>query len=225
MQQTRAFAPGNVSCVFKIIRDDDPTRMHSLGMGFTVQEGVTATVERSDRVETWFNDQRFDFLTVRAALSQITTQPVKVRLQTELPLSGGFGLSGASALAACFATNRLLELGLSREQLGMAAHVAEVRNLTGLGDVGGQFNGGCMVKLKAGEPLAAISLPVPEQDVYYRYFSPILTKEVIGSPEQAALINAAADRALSRLAELCESGESHFQLISRPPELSPKTAS
>ena len=184
--------------------------MHSLGMGFTVREGVTATVQRAGHLQTIFNSEAFPFSTVIAALAQITDEPLRVDLHTELPLSGGFGLSGASALAACFAANELLELGLSRHELGMAAHVAEVRNLTGLGDVGGQFNGGCMVKLKSGEPLAALQLPVPEQDVYYRYFSPILTKEVIGSPEQAALINAAADRALTRLSDLRDAGEAQF---------------
>ena len=36
MAQARAFAPGNISCVFKIVADPDPARMHSLGMGFTL---------------------------------------------------------------------------------------------------------------------------------------------------------------------------------------------
>ena len=108
MQLSRAFAPGNVSCVFKIIRDDDPHHMHSLGMGFTVREGVIASVEPSREFTTIFNGERFDFATVRTAVQQITDVPVKIELLTELPLSGGFGLSGASALAAVFATNRLL---------------------------------------------------------------------------------------------------------------------
>ena len=92
----------------------------------------------------------------------------------------------------------------------MAAHVAEVQNLTGLGDVGGQFNGGCLAKFQVGQPLAAVGLPVPEQDVYYRYFSPILTKEIIGDPHHAQLINRAADRALETLVELRTTGESSF---------------
>jgi pantoate kinase len=92
----------------------------------------------------------------------------------------------------------------------MVAHVAEVENLTGLGDVAGQFTGGCLVKLVRGEPLAAISLPVPEQVVHYRYFSPINTKDIIGSPEQRERINAAADAALRDLGRLKDEGESEF---------------
>ena len=125
-------------------------------------------------------------------------------------MSGGFGLSGASSLATAFAINELLGLGRSENALGMVAHVAEVENLTGLGDVAGQFNGGCLVKLVRGDPLAAVSLPVPEQVVHYRYFSPIDTKSVIGNPEQRQRINKAADAALGALTRLKDRGESEF---------------
>ena len=39
MDRVSAFAPGNISGVFKIIYHEDATQMHSLGTGFTVKEG------------------------------------------------------------------------------------------------------------------------------------------------------------------------------------------
>ena len=205
-----AFAPGNVSGVFKIVRDDDPRRMHSLGMGFTVSHGVTAAVSEAPAVEIAFNGEVFDFATVRNVVEALSGRPVKVRLESALPLSGGFGLSGASALATAYALNARFELGLDERALGMAAHVAEVKNLTGLGDVCGQFHGGCLAKLVPGDPLAAVALPVSEQAVFYRYFSPIRTHEIIGDPEHAARINAAADAALVDLGGLADQGVSAF---------------
>lgn len=184
--------------------------MHSLGMGFTVAEGVTVTVSESARSETLFNAAEIDFPTVRTVIAKLTDVPLRVEILSALPLSGGFGLSGASSLATAFAVNALLGLGNSEEELGMRAHVAEVENLTGLGDVGGQFHGGCLVKLRGGDPLGAIPLAVPEQVVYYRYFSPIHTKEVIGHPEQRRRINAAADTALEELTRLKNANESEF---------------
>lgn len=210
MTTAKAFAPGNVSCVFKIVPHDDPAKMHSLGMGFTVSEGVTAVVTRADETRVTFNGESFEFPTVRSVVGALTTSPVDVTLASELPLSGGFGLSGASALATAFAVNELLELEHTEAELGLVAHVAEVKNLTGLGDVGGQFHGGCLVKLVTGDPLGAIPLPVPEQPVYYRYFSPIHTKEIIGHPERRERINAAADEALATLARLKSARESDF---------------
>ena len=205
-----AFAPGNVSGVFKIVRDDDPRRMHSLGMGFTVSHGVTAEVTDARATQVAFNGEVFDFPTVRHVVDSLASDPVRVRLESELPLSGGFGLSGASALATAFAVNAAFELGLDDHAIGMAAHVAEVTNLTGLGDVCGQFRGGCLAKFVPGDPLASVPLPVPEQPVFYRYFSPIMTREIIGDPGHAARINAAADAALADLGKLADQQVSAF---------------
>ena len=205
-----AFAPGNVSGVFKIVRDDDPRRMHSLGMGFTVSHGVTATVREAPMTEVAFNGQVFDFATVRGVATMLSGRPVRIELESVLPLSGGFGLSGASALATAYALDAAFELGLDERTLGMTAHVAEVTNLTGLGDVCGQFRGGCLAKLVPGDPLAAMALPVAEQRVYYRYFSPISTREIIGDSRQAARINTAADSALADIGKLADRGVAVF---------------
>lgn len=209
-----AFAPGNVSGVFKIVRDDDPRRMHSLGMGFTVSQGVTATVTEAPATdpvtEVAFNGEIFDFPTVRHVVETLARRPVKVTLESPLPLSGGFGLSGASALATAYALNAGLGLGLDEHAVGMFAHVAEVTHLTGLGDVCGQFHGGCLAKTVPGDPLAAVALPVAEPAVFYRYFSPIRTREIIGDPGHAARINAAADGALAEIDRLASAGVADF---------------
>ena len=205
-----AFAPGNVSGIFRIVRDDDPRRMHSLGMGFTVSHGVRATVREAPRTEVSFNGEVFEFATVRHVAEALSSRPVRISLESELPLSGGFGLSGASALATAFALDAAFGLGLDERTLGMTAHVAEVTNLTGLGDVCGQFRGGCLAKLVPGDPLAAIALPVAEQTVYWRYFSPIRTREIIGDLRRAARINAAADSALADVGRLADRGVTAF---------------
>jgi len=202
MAQARAFAPGNISCVFKIVADPDPARMHSLGMGFTVSDGVVAAVRRADRTRISFNDEEIEFPTVASALRKLTSQPFEVEIESPLQLSGGFGLSGASALASLWAVDDLLALDKSERDLAMVAHIAEVENLAGLGDVCAQYNGGCLVKLVAGDPLAAERLSVPEQSIYYRYFGPIRTSDVLADLGQRERINAAADTALKGLEAL-----------------------
>ena len=78
--ETTAFAAGNVSCVFKVIADEDPARMHSLGMGFTVAEGVTATVREAPATAVRFNGREMEFPTVRAVLAKLTGAHLEVRL-------------------------------------------------------------------------------------------------------------------------------------------------
>ena len=205
-RMTRAFAPGNISCVFKVIPHADATRMHSLGMGFTVKEGIEVTVSEHRETNVLFNGQSIDFPTVGAVADRLTQAAgaagVKVDLTSPLPLGCGFGLSGAASLATAYALNELLHLGKDMETLAMVAHVAEVENRTGLGDVCSQYHGGCLVKLKEGAPLVADRLPITEQPIYYRYFGPIQTSEVLGNREQTIRINRAADAALSVLQTL-----------------------
>ena len=200
----RAFAPGNISGVFKIIPHESPAKMHSLGLGFTVREGVTATVHRAAAAAVIFNGEALEFGTVIDALGRLAPGvALHVDLRTALPLSSGFGLSGASCLAAAFAANDLLGLGLDERTLAMAAHVAEVVNLTGLGDVCAQFHGGCLVKLVAGDPLAAETMPVaPGVAIHYRYFSAIRTRDILADAARREAINAAADVALAELGQL-----------------------
>ena len=202
----RAFAPGNISCVFKVIPHADAARMHSLGMGFTVKEGVEVTVSEQHETEVLFNGQRINFPTVRAVVNRLIQNSrvvgIKVVITSPLPLGCGFGLSGAAALATAYALNELLQTHKDAEELAMIAHIAEVENRTGLGDVCSQYHGGCLVKLKEGAPLVADRLPIAEQPIYYRYFGPIQTSEVLGNREQTARINRAADVALNVLQTL-----------------------
>ena len=202
----KAFAPGNISSVFKIIPHKDPAQMHSLGMGFTVQEGVQATVSEHQAIQVVFNGQDINFPTVRSVVERLIQNSdisgIKVNLTSPLPLGCGFGLSGAAALATTYALNKLLCLDKDNEALAMIAHVAEVENRTGLGDVCSQYHGGCLVKLKEGSPLVADELPIPEQPIYYRYFGPIQTSEVLRNREQTKRINSAADTALAVLQKL-----------------------
>ena len=110
--------------------------MHSLGMGFTVSHGVTATVSEAAATEVAFNRQVFDFATVRSVAEALSSRSVRISLENELPLSGGFGLSGASALATAFALDAASGLGLEKHTLGMTAHVAEVQPCLGGARVG-----------------------------------------------------------------------------------------
>ncbi len=216
MTQAKAFAPGNLSCVFKIIPHLEATKMHSLGMGFTITEGVVVTVsQHSSQTTVQFNNSEIHFPTVISVVQKLTHHPMQIEIHSPLPLGCGFGLSGAASLATTYALNDLLELGKSEAELAMTAHVAEVENRTGLGDVCAQYHGGCLVKLKRGYPLAAERLPIPAQPIYYRYFSSIQTKTILESAERRERINRAADETLQALEKLTKSDTVDFNACIR----------
>ena len=203
----RAFAPGNVSGVFKIVPHPDPAKAHSLGWGFTVSDGVDVQVSRSEaeKSEVIFNGRQINFPTVLDAVGRLTDEPLTIAIETKLPLSSGFGLSGASAYAACIAVNALIGTKKTKFELATIAHIAEVENLTGLGDVCAQHMGGCLVKVISGNPLDAVPIQVEPQPVYWRYFGPISTREVLADESSHSRINDASEAALETITKLMRS--------------------
>ncbi len=215
MKKAKAFSPGNVSCVFRIIENKNRLKRHSLGLGFTVDKGVTATVSPGKKTEIVFNGRKMYFPTVISAVKRLTEKPVMVQLKSTLPISAGFGISGASALSTAYALNKLLGLNKTKEELAMAAHYAEVENSTGLGDVGGQYNGGVNAKFTRGMPLKGTRLNIKNQAVYYQFFSKIETKKVIDSEEKKVKINKAGDKALKQIKKLINSNKADLERITK----------
>lgn len=193
----KAFAPGNVSCIFRIV--NNKSKKHSLGVGFTVDKGVIVKITKSKKTKIYVNDKKIRFPTVKTVINKLTKEPVKVEIKDQLPSGAGFGISGASALAAAYALNKLLNLKKSKKELALIAHNAEVQNGTGLGDVGGQFNGGFNMKIQRGNPLSVINLGIKNINIYYKFFSKINTKKIIESNVKKKRINKAGDRALKRM--------------------------
>jgi pantoate kinase len=199
MYWAKAFAPGDMSCIFKILAHEDAAKMHSLGLSFTVDQGVEVRVCEAGETAIYFNGERINFPTVAGVVGKLGASGARVEIETSLPLSCGFGLSGASALATAYALNALLKIGWNKEELAMVAHISEVENLTGLGDVCAQYHGGCLAKLRPGHPLGAESLRVAEQPIFFRYFSPINTADILRDQSRRERINRAADVGLAQI--------------------------
>lgn len=215
----KAFAPGNISCVFVIRKNKNPAKSGSLGLGFTINKGATVEIKNWDvnkRINNkirkaanmenknivYFNNKKINFPTVNSVIEKLTGKKVIVSIKSELPLGAGFGLSGASALATAYALNKLLKSKKSKKELALIAHIAEVENLTGLGDVINQYYGGFLVKYKPSYMFKAEKLPIKNKTVYYGYFSRLDTKKVISNKKIKNKINKAGLKSLSKIKKL-----------------------
>lgn len=213
MNSSKAFAPANISCIFKIYYHRNPRWMGSYGVGFTLNEGVVVEAEKSKRNEIIFNNEPINFPTVRSAAKRLTNRNLKINIKSKLPLGCGFGLSGASALAAAYAVNKLLNLKKTKKELGIIAHTADAENRTGLGDVVNQFYGGFCLKLKPSSSFEIITIPLNNINVYCRYFSKISTKSVITNIKIKNKINSAADSSLNKIKILINNKKIKFKDI------------
>jgi pantoate kinase len=130
-----SFVPGHISLTFSIWPNKNPLAMGSIGMGVVLPQGVHCAVvkEESDTDENIIirKGKRIDDpVTLRAIeLLGFNNKGLTIYLRHDLPLGSGFGISGASALAACLELEKDLDLCVK------AAHQAEIEFKTGLGDV------------------------------------------------------------------------------------------
>jgi pantoate kinase len=153
------FVPSAVSSFFEVCDEDqegrkivDPLKIGARGGGFRLSRGVVTkvTMGLAAEDEVWINgyltpSARTSLEAVKLARSVYSFQEsVRVEHEVELPIGCGFGTSAAGALGTILAIQDAL--GISDSSLAAdLAHVAEVRNLTGLGTViAAASSGGCM---------------------------------------------------------------------------------
>jgi pantoate kinase len=118
---------------------------------------------------------------------------IELSLDAQLPVSQGFGMSGAGALSSTMAVNEALGLGLSQDEVVRAAHRAEVECMTGLGDVLPQSVGGLVVRTKPGAaPHGQVQRLESEGEVVLCVVGPPLsTKDVLSDEDVVARISRA----------------------------------
>lgn len=202
-----AFAPANVSCIFRTYYGDDALSTGSHGLGFTLEDGVVVEASKGGS-EIIVDSVISNFPTVSDVARKLAPSEVRLEIKSSMEFGSGFGLSGASALATAYALNELFDLGKNKSELALIAHVAEVENGTGLGDVAGQLHGGIMLRVDEGEPLSVRNLDISANKIYYKVFGPIETREVISSEEKRKLIDQAGASALNAIQSL---GEATFE--------------
>ncbi|MHC1574712.1 MAG: pantoate kinase [Candidatus Methanogasteraceae archaeon] len=181
-----AFAPGHITGFFVICEDENPARMGSLGCGLTLGSGVTTHVAVGGSDDPPCRTCP----TVESVVSRLATPPCPIHSRSAIPIGAGFGASGAGALSAAFALNYAFSLNLTTDQLIEVAHIAEVENRTGLGDVVAQSLGGVVIRRTPGASGRLNRIPADGRKVFWVVFDKISTKEVLNDPGAAERINA-----------------------------------
>jgi pantoate kinase len=215
----KAFAPGAISSFFEIHDSQngkpiaDLRRVGAIGGGFGLTKGVytTLTAEQAEKtsVTVAINGQPSTAKTTRHvidALLSLTNKKysVTVEHQIEVPVGMGFGTSAGGALTAGLALKEALCLPLTYNQIGQAAHIAEIQCLTGLGTVSSlTFGGGLILVVRAGAPgickIDRIPIPPNYQIVVGYYKEHISKKSVLASPEKKREINGWGRKALKAI--------------------------
>lgn len=189
----------------------DPTRIGARGGGFVISRGVTSqvTIRRRypTRVKVRINSRSApDAHTTRSAIEQLTKTAgvgldVLVENRVEVPIAAGFGTSAAGTLAACLALTHAGDLPVTLNEVGRAAHVAEVLNGTGLGTVSALLYGGFVLVREPGAPgiglIDRLRFP-PDHSIVCAYLGPIQTKEALAAKGEDARLARGTLEAISK---------------------------
>lgn len=199
MPRESAFVPGHITGFFSIHPHDTPERAGSRGAGLALSDGVSVSVERAEESAVVVNDQQASMAAVGGVLDRLGVT-ARVTIQTELPVSAGFGVSGASALGTALTANAVTDDDRTENELIALAHAAEVEAGTGLGDVVGQARGGVPIRLEPGGPPygRVDGVPVRER-IEYVSFGGLDTATIIGGDTDA--LSRAGEGALAGLLE------------------------
>ncbi len=197
----RAFAPAHISGIFIIDMKKDPLLSGSMGAGVCLDDGAVTSVRRAQETTVKINGAISEAATTLSAIKLLTTKPVLVETELSIPVSAGFGASAAGAFSAALAVNEALPLGMTFNDLANAAHVADVKNRTGLGDVAGMTCGGIDIRKHAGIPPAGRidRIPCRNEIISWVSFGEISTRSVLSDEMKKKSINKAGRLRLKEL--------------------------
>ncbi|MFX1252685.1 MAG: hypothetical protein ACFFCZ_13850 [Promethearchaeota archaeon] len=190
MQRSRVFVPGHATCFFSSSYNiENPLKTGSIGVGFCTARGSYITVEyeaseNERHVQCYEKGKLVNFpVSSETALEYLKMSEThgRVIIHHELgyPTKTGLGMSASGALGTAIALNSILEI-LTPLETHQLAHIIEVKQHTGLGDVIAQLTGGFEARTRAGGPgYGRIKQFDIETEILLIFFGSLETKTVL----------------------------------------------
>ncbi|TXT57609.1 MAG: hypothetical protein BAJATHORv1_10311 [Candidatus Thorarchaeota archaeon] len=208
----KAFVPGHITGLFRIYDEEaNPLQRGSTGAGFSVQMGTTTTVEVVEstisKILVDYNDVRIEGPVTRTVTQRLLDETsesytIHVKHHSDLPIGVGFGASGAGALGTAYALGHIFSDEFDNQTLAQFAHVAEVENQSGLGDVIAQTVGGFEIRTRPGAPGIGAIHNIPcdsDLKVVLAGGTGLDTRKVLTNPEHRSRINRVGDNLVSMI--------------------------
>ena len=168
------FVPSHITGFFSIFDNENPLLKGSLGAGVLLDKGVITEIDKIEESDSnapskdlsiiinGKNDE-YNEVIIRKTIDfmdndfnkeeiQFNLDNIVINQTIQVPIGCGFGTSAASAIGTSICINEYFNLGLSIEECGQYAHLAEVSLGTGLGDVIAELSKGIVLSTNVGAP-------------------------------------------------------------------------
>ena len=203
---SKYWVASHISGIFTIHDEHpDPLYRGSQGAGFSISRGTTTSIEYSDdkKHHFYFNEEEVEKEKANVTnnvLNQILVLQrnkdksefgISIYHDFNVPLSCGFGASASGALGCSFALRDFLDLEINDKYLYGIAHIAEINEGGGLGDILALYQGGYEIRTREGAPFIgeAKNLITNGYKIATLSFGKIATKSVIRNPNWKEKIN------------------------------------
>ncbi|RAP51489.1 MAG: hypothetical protein BZ138_05005 [Methanosphaera sp. rholeuAM270] len=228
IRKLKVFVPAHITGFFEIISNENPLLMGSRGAGIALDEGVFTEIVLKDgsgniRINLNQKSSCLNSISIRAVNIikerynlDLNNYDIIINHETKLPISSGFGTSAGFALGVSFTLPKLFDINITFDEAGEIAHLSELSESTGLGDVISEMYGGCVIRLKEGSPSnAKINKLLISKPIYVitKTLSSINTSDIIKNPDHIKRINNGGHKLLGDL--LKNPNVKNFIMLSR----------
>jgi pantoate kinase len=148
----KLFIPAHISGFWYIHIDEDILKTGSYGAGLVLSPGLLIEYFGDDCMVN-YNGVEMDIKVYRDAHRMAGTRCIGIKISSQYGIGEGYGASAGIAIGGiCFSFHRE-KRRRSWIEIGRYAHMAEVENVTGYGDVITEiYGGGLEVRVKPGAP-------------------------------------------------------------------------
>ena len=156
--------PGHISGFWYVYKREDPLHTGTVGAGLVIEPGLIVSSNQGNNEKLVFNGKELRVDTLESAYKYAGIDGIPIKVSSPFELGRGYGVSAALALGGLFIS--FMERGILKSwlEIGRYAHLAEVENVTGYGDVITEiYGGGLEVRIEPGAPGIGIvdRVPVP----------------------------------------------------------------
>ncbi len=156
--------PGHISGFWYVYRKEDPLHTGTVGAGLLIEPGLVVASNPGNKETLVFNGKRVSVDTLETAYRYACIEGTSIKVSSPFELGRGYGASAALALGGLFIS--FAEKGIIKSwfEIGKYAHLAEVENVTGYGDVVAEIcGGGLELRVKPGAPGIGVvdKVPIP----------------------------------------------------------------
>ncbi len=226
MENTRkikTFSPSHITGFFEICDNKNSLYKGSVGGGIVLEAGCVTEVSLSEELSQKETKIEINGVEAEANTSKYVVESLAGKYKVgvivstvfDVPVGAGFGASGAGALSTAIALNALLSLDMTPNEVAQIAHLAEVENNTGLGDIIAETYGGVVIRKRPGPPGIGIIDRIPHRraKISYVVFRKRSTKAVLLDDSMKRGINEAGREAMKEI--IRKPNLDNFMLVSR----------